>query len=236
MPSSQQIIEQLTTAANAWQAVASLWHLLLGAFLVSLVFGWRPQKRLVGTLLVCPLVSVGLIAWWSGNPFNGVVFAALAMTLVGLASRLRADRLSVAPPQLVWPGVGLIGFGWIYPHFLETQSWYPFLYATPLGIVPCPTLATTIGISLVLGAFGSRAWAAVLALAAVFYGAVGVFRLGVTIDIALLVGAMVLSRVAVDVPAASHPTKSCNRRESCAAASSRIGLTLKTAQPRRDQG
>ena len=153
MPSSQQIIEQLTTAANAWQAVASLWHLLLGAFLVSLVFGWRPQKRLVGMLLVCPLVSVSLIAWWSGNPFNGVVFAALAMALVGLATRLRGDRLSVAPPRLVWPGVGLIGFGWIYPHFLETRSWYRFLYATPVGIVPCPTLATTIGISLVLWGF-----------------------------------------------------------------------------------
>lgn len=205
MPSSHQIIEQLTTAANTWQALASLWHVLLGAFLVSLVFGWRPQKRLVGTLLVCPLGSVGLIAWWSGNPFNGVVFAALAMTLVGLATRLRTDRLSVAPPRLVWPGVGLIVFGWIYPHFLDTRSWWPYLYASPLGVVPCPTLATTVGISLVLEAFRSKAWAASLALAAIFYGAVGVFRLGLLIDIALFVGAIVLGSVAVYVPEAKSP-------------------------------
>ena len=236
MPSSQEIVEQLTRATNTWQAVASAWHVLLGAFLVSLVYGWRPQKRLVGTLLVLPLLSVSIIARWSRNPFNGGVFAALAMTIAALATGLHAERISIAPPRLVWPGATLIGFGWIYPHFLEGQAWWPHLYATPLGVMPCPTLATTIGISLVLGAFGSRAWAAVLALAGIFYGAVGVFRLGVTIDIALLVGAMVLSRVAFGVPATKPPTKSCNRRGSCIAASSRNGFTLKTAQPRRDQG
>ena len=155
----------------------------------------------------------------------------------GARDWLRTERISIAPPRLVWPGATLIGFGWIYPHFLEGQAWWPHLYATPLGVVPCPTLATTIGISLVLGAFGSRAWAAVLAPAAIFYGAVGVFRLGVTIDIALFVGAMVLARVAVRVPA-GKPTRPshCNRRGSCIAVSGRIGLTLNTAQSRRNQG
>ena len=123
------------------------------------------------------------------------------MTLSNDRSRL----ISVAPPRLVWPGATLMGFGWIYPHFLETQSWYPFLYASPFGVVPCPTLATTVGISLVLEAFGSRAWAAALASAGIFYGAVGVFRLGVTIDIALFVGAIVMARVAVHVPKAKAP-------------------------------
>jgi hypothetical protein len=205
MPSSEVIVEQLATATHTWQAVASGWHVLLGAFLVSLMCGWRPPSRLVGTLLVLPLVSVSLIAWWSGNLFNAVVFAALAMTIAGLAGRLRAERISVAPPRFVWPGATLIGFGWIYPHFFEAQSWWPYLFATPLGVVPCPTLATTVGLSLVLGAFGSSAWAAVLASAGIFYGVVGVIRLGVTIDITLFVGAIVLARVAVHMPESRAP-------------------------------
>ena len=115
MPSSHQILEQLTTAANAWQAVASGWHVLLFAFLLGLVCGWRPQKRLAGTLLVFPLVSVGLIAWWSGNPFNGT---RVSRDLLRPGRRMeawrhdghRAVRRSHSPGDGRWLASGRGGF------------------------------------------------------------------------------------------------------------------------------
>jgi hypothetical protein len=43
-----------------------------------------------------------------------------------------------------------------------------------------------------LGGRGGRAWTATLAAAALLYGAIGVFQLGVAIDLGLLVGAVAL--------------------------------------------
>jgi hypothetical protein len=203
MPSSQMILENLTTVANQWQAVAIAWHVLLGVFLVALVSGWRPQKYLAGIMLVLPLVSVSLVAWQSGNPFNGIGFATIALTLLGLAARLPADRITIASPVVASLGATLIGFGWIYPHFIETRSWWQYLYAAPFGLVPCPTLATVIGLVLVVGALGSRASAAVLAAAGICYGAFGMVRLGVTIDVVLVAGSIVLAVVATRVAGSS---------------------------------
>ncbi len=75
MPSSQKILEGLTAIANDWQALAIVWHVVLGALLLALLLGWRPSKRLAGVLLAVPLASVSVLAWISENPFNGTLFA-----------------------------------------------------------------------------------------------------------------------------------------------------------------
>jgi hypothetical protein len=85
----------------------------------------------------------------------------------------------------------LFVFGWVYPHFLETRSILTYLYAAPTGLIPCPTLSTVIGLSLILGGLGSRAWSLTLGFAGIFYGVFGAAWLGVTIDWFLAVGALV---------------------------------------------
>jgi hypothetical protein len=193
VPSSETILTGLIAIANDWRWLAITWHVLLAALLVSLVAGWRPSTRLVGLLLVAPLVSVSVLAWLSGNPFNGTVFALIAAALVGAATR--APNMSIQPVSPAWvvPAVALIAYGGTYPHFLRTESWMTYIYASPFGILPCPTLSVLIGITLLVPNVRSKSWSAALVFAGLLYGAVGVFTLGVLLDSGLILASGVLA-------------------------------------------
>jgi hypothetical protein len=84
----------------------------------------------------------------------------------------------------------MVVFGWIYPHFLETTSFVPYLYSAPLGLIPCPTLSMVVGLGLILGSFGSRGWTFTVGVVGLFYGLFGAVRLGVSLDWVLVVGAL----------------------------------------------
>jgi hypothetical protein len=201
MPSPQVILAGLTATANEWRSLAIGWHAALGLLLVALIAGWRPQKRLVGALLPLPCASVNALAWMKGNPFSAIVFAVVALVLALDVRNLPAQAVALASRRFAIPGAALMAFGWLYPHFLETQSWLSYAYAAPLGLLPCPTLAALIGLSLVLGMTHRCAGPLVLAAAGIFYGGVGVFLLDVSIDCVLIAGSAVLMVAVAGSPA-----------------------------------
>lgn len=205
MPSSEQILDGLGAIANGWRTLAVVWHVVIAAELIALVVGWRPRRRLAGTLLAIPLASVSLVAWLSGNPFNGATFVVTALALAGIGLRLPRDRIRIGARWLVISGVCLAAFGWVYPHFLQTDSWATYLYAAPLGVIPCPTLSAVVGVALVFRGLDSRGWSLVLAAIGVIYGLIGWFRLGVTVDAVLLVGASLLAIVAASRMGQDNP-------------------------------
>jgi hypothetical protein len=90
-------------------------------------------------------------------------------------------------------GGAIAAFGWTYPHFVTTESWMTYLYASPFGILPCPTFAVVIGVSLMVGHLTAIGWQATLIVAGLLYGAIGVFRLGVVLDWALLLASVLLA-------------------------------------------
>jgi hypothetical protein len=197
MPSAEDLVAGLTAIANEWQPVATAWHVFLAVLLVSLYLGWRPSARLLTPMLLLPLVGVSVVASLSGNAFNASIFAGLALILGALASTRSDATVKVAPTRLIVIGAGLVGFGATYPHFVDAGSWLAYAYVAPLGIVPCPTLAVIIGVSLMLNGLGSPAWSGILAAAGVFYAVVGVIWFEVMIDVVLLAGALVLAAHAV---------------------------------------
>jgi hypothetical protein len=105
----------------------------------------------------------------------------------------------------------MIAFGWAYPHFLRGDA-FALLVAAPLGVIPCPTLAAVIGVALIADGLGARAWSWTLAATGVFYAVFGVARLGVWIDVALLVGSVALmARAARAWPPLEHQAASSIR-------------------------
>lgn len=196
MPAPEQILSSLSAIANRWQMVAIMWHILFALFVAGLAFGWRPSKRIAGVLLALPLISVSVFAWLSANPFNGLLFAAAAIALLWIAARLPQEQVQIAPLWLAGLGGLMVVFGWVYPHFLLTTSWIPYLYAAPTGLIPCPTLSIVIGLSLMMGNFESRGWSLTLAVMGLFYALFGAFRLGVMLDLGLLAGALLALLVA----------------------------------------
>jgi hypothetical protein len=197
MPSPEQILAGLAGIAGQWRWLAIAWHAGFAAMLVALIAGWRPSIHLAGFLLTTPLLSVSALAWASGNPFNAAAFALLALVLITVAWRLSSDPTRLASPLFVAAGAAATAFGWTYPHFLDTESSIAYVYAAPLGLVPCPTLSAVIGLSLILGVFRSNAWSAALTIAGLLYGAIGVFRLGVALDYGLLAAAAALAAAGV---------------------------------------
>jgi hypothetical protein len=197
MPSSQQILHGLAAVANGWRTLAIVWHFVLAAGLAGVSLGWRPSKRLAGALLALPLASVSVLGWLTGNRFNGGCLAAMAVALVAQALRLPRSSVTFGAPWLVVSGGILVAFGWVYPHFLDVDSWTTYLYAAPMGVIPCSTLAVVVGVASIFDGLSSRAWTLILTCGGAFYGIVGWFRLGVAIDGLLLVGTIALAGAVV---------------------------------------
>jgi hypothetical protein len=190
MPAPELILEGLSNIANQWWLLAAAWHAYFAVLIIGLILGVRPAKRVAGILLALPLLSVSVLAWMAANPFNGALLGLAGVALIVLAFRLPDERIKIAPLWVVVAGALMFVFGWVYPHFLDTFPVFAYLYAAPTGLVPCPTLSIVIGLALIAGGLDSRLWTSVLAATGLFYGLFGALRLGVTIDIVLLLGAL----------------------------------------------
>jgi len=211
MPSADVILESATDIANRWRLVAMSWHAVLALAAIALMSGRRPSQRAAGEFLVAPIASVAIIAALAGNPFNAIVFAMLATVLVSSVRSLPEQQVQIEAAPWAAAGVVFMGFGWIYPHFVQTTHWTEYAYAAPLGLVPCPTLAFVIGASLFMPLSASRAWTLTLVAAGLLYGVIGTFGLGVSLDYGLMLGAIVLLGRWLQIrprpmPATSTPT------------------------------
>jgi hypothetical protein len=207
MPSPAQILETLASIASGRTAMAIAWHVVLAAVVAAVLAGWRPVRKPAGTAMAVPLLSVASLAWVYGNPFNAIVFLLFAVLLAALGSGLPAGRVTPAPAWARIVGASLVAFGWVYPHFLAGGPWWKYLYAAPTGLIPCPTLSALVGLTFLAGGFSSRAFPLTLGFLGLFYGAFGAFRLGVTIDIVLLTGSVVLMAFAQKPPRREVPSR-----------------------------
>jgi hypothetical protein len=192
VPTPSQILETLSALAQKWWVLAVVWHLYFAALAASLALKWRPTKSLAALILAVPLLSVVVMAWLSGNPFTTSILGAVFIGLTAIGWRLPKTPLHIPVGPLLVPGVLMVLFGLVYPHFLGAAPVLTYLYAAPVGIVPCPTLSVLVGFSIILGSMGSRSWGLLLGAAGIFYGAFGALHLGVTLDWALFLGAVVL--------------------------------------------
>lgn len=191
MPTRAELLTNLGLIANEATPIAITWHVALALVLLALALGWRPTQRVARGLLVGPLGSVAACALAFHNPFNATVFAASATVLVLLSLRGGQAPVTRGSTWSTVIGGALLGYAWLYPHFL-TGHVLTYWYAAPLGVIPCPTLALAIGVALLGDGLGGRAYAVVLTGLGLFYGVFGVVRLGVWLDVGLIAGAVAL--------------------------------------------
>lgn len=192
MPTPADILQSMQAISSAWWPVALAWHIVLAAVLVATIAGCRPPARIAARLTVLPLASVSIAAWAFGNPFNGLVPLLLGILLVGCCRRLSMEPVGRGPGWSWIAGVVMLAFGWVYPHFVEHGTPWSYLYASPFGLLPCPTLSLLVGLALMAHGFGGPAYSLTVAIAGLFYGLFGAFRLGVQIDLILLLGSVAL--------------------------------------------
>ena len=192
MPSPQQILQGLEMIAGRMAWLAVIWHIVLVIIPVAIAVGWRPSNRLFGAAISLPVLSVSIMAWIFGNPFNGAVFLVFFVLLTIFALRQNRGLITIASSWRLISGIILLIFGLVYPHFLDTNNFLPYLYKSPLGLVPCPTLSYIIGGALLFRGLNSKGWNITLIVAGFIYGVIGAFRLNVLIDLVLLAGSVLL--------------------------------------------
>ncbi|MCC7383111.1 MAG: hypothetical protein IT384_14835 [Deltaproteobacteria bacterium] len=193
MPLPGEMLAGLRQIAAEGFLLAVVWHLaILSVLAFSLFQPWRPSHRFAHVLLAMPLGSVSALAFAYGNPFNGAVFALLTAAMLVLAVRSPPAPVEAGPRWALVIGAMMIALGLFYPHFLESRGALAYLFGAPVGLLPCPTLSLVIGFVLVGGGLESRTLSALLGVSGLFYGIVGALRLGVWLDLGLLLGAAVL--------------------------------------------
>ncbi|MCX6559419.1 MAG: hypothetical protein NTZ26_02785 [Candidatus Aminicenantes bacterium] len=191
MPDKLQILHGLTSLTSRFSALAALWHIAL--FLLMAVWIWRrPSTRFMLGFLGLMLASVGALAWTARNPFNGIVFLALAAAFVYQAAKANRPSETASGVFFLITGSAMILFGLFYPHFVRTETWLTYLAYAPVGLIPCPTLSLVTGFFILQRGFGSKALTLIVIAAGFFYAIFGIAKLGVTLDAGLLAGAAVL--------------------------------------------
>ena len=192
MPKPQEILNGLQTIVNDYSIFAIMWHIVFYLLIIALIFRWQPSNKLLGTLICIPLLSVTVLAWLTGNPFNGILFAVASILILVFGLKAPTQTISLSQTPFVVIGIIMILFGLIYPHFLKSDSVVEYLYASPAGLIPCPTLSIIIGIALLFSGFNSPAITMTLIVIGLFYGVFGVFRLAVYLDLFLFFGTIAL--------------------------------------------
>jgi hypothetical protein len=192
MPTAQAILEQATRIANEQSWLAVLWHVAAWVSVLSLGGGWRPSRRTAALLVTLPIASAAILAGAYGNPVNAAGLAMAVALLAVIAFRLPREPIAPAPPWSVAAGLVVIGFALAYPHFVEVESVLGYIYSSPVGLLPCPSLALAIGFALLGGGFRSRLHASVLASFGLLYGIGGILGLGVLLDLGLAAGSIAL--------------------------------------------
>jgi len=192
MPSPEEILQGLRYIANHYKYFAVFWHLYALSAVVLLIAGSRPIKGMAGFALSLPLFSVSFSAFISENPFNASVFLVLGILLLVSVAKSRRKKTGIYFNVNFVTGVLFVTAGFIYPHFLKTETFFLYLIASPGGLIPCPTLMMVSGFTLILTGFAGKMWLYILSAASLFYGITGVFYLGMYIDSILIASAAVL--------------------------------------------
>lgn len=192
MPKTEDIINGLQSVVNDYSTFAIIWHAIFYFLMIGLIAKWQPSNKLFGILLCLPLISVALFAWLSENPFNGFIFSAITILIFifGIKASNQPIQISQFPFMVI--GILMIVFGLVYPHFISAGSFFKYFYASPAGLIPCPTLSILIGFLLLYNGFDSQPITITFIVIGLFYGIFGVLKLVVYLDIFLILGSITL--------------------------------------------
>ena len=184
--SSEQILAGLKITVETYSGLRVVHHILLPVVLLFFVFFKEKASRLVSLYILLAFLTVFLISLAPiRNVFYLIVFGFLTILAVFEFLNPKNDYSMKDTPKInviIALVAGFLGF-W-YPHFVEGS--FKALYASPYGIIPCPTLLVILSFFLVFYPNSNRFFHWVLILVGLFFGFFGFFILKVRIDLALL--------------------------------------------------
>jgi hypothetical protein len=191
MPAPHQILEQLTRLATEGRMLGLIWHLALLVGLALVVAKKWESRASLAVAAVFPMFTASLVAFAVGNWVNGLVLDLGALTMVVISRKFTGTPIEIGRPIPFTVGVATMLYAVFYTHFTSIHSWTD-VWMTPIGVLPCPTMALVIGLGLMAGGFRSRAWSLTAAVLGLGYSLFGVFVLKVQWDLGLFAASVVM--------------------------------------------
>ncbi|HEX3033364.1 MAG TPA: hypothetical protein VHS59_14220 [Bacillota bacterium] len=187
MLNSESILSYLSMIANQHVGLNIIMHFIVLGVLLSLCLvtkGWLRNLLFWGGILVLNL-SVTINALVFGNPFHLVTFTILAGVIVFQLVK-RDPPIERQPNTLITLIAGLfILTGFWYPEFTKANL-LQLVIMSPVGILPCPTLLTTLGLLVLVCPCVNKPLLFTAVLMGIIYGLIGTFMLGVYLDLLLV--------------------------------------------------
>lgn len=184
-----RLLESLFYIATRYQEFAIFWHLVIYLLLFFIIKQRRLPVVSLSLMIALLFFSVSAFAWQVKNPFNLAAFIMLGVSLIAASISLKRGSITFSSLQFsTITGIVSLLAGLFYPHFFGSD-WIKYLYAAPVGLIPCPTLLVAGGIVLIFMR-NVPAWRLIILLVfEMFYGTVGAFVLGVGMDYFLYITA-----------------------------------------------
>ena len=184
---STSIVNYLSMVSNKNIFLNICMHLLVMGAIASiyLLKDSKFKKYIFNGTVFILFLSVVVNAVIYGNPFHAITFGVLAVTTL---FALITSKNEINKPE---KGVKtIISFVFIilglwYPEFVDTNIIQYFL-VSPLGIVPCPTLTTILGILNLYYPKVNKLQFILIVFFATVYGLIGTFKFGVYYDLCLI--------------------------------------------------
>jgi len=188
---AQEILNYLKILANYSLWVNFAMHILVFMTLFAIFSKTKETLRrlIVQAVVSILLLSVTIHAFVFGNPFHAVTFGILALTsLVQLF--VRKDTIQITDSKRIMAiALFFIFMGLWYPEFVDKNALL-LLVVSPLGVIPCPTLITTIGLLTLIMPSVNKFQYLITIIMGIVYGVIGVFVFKVYLDITLLILAL----------------------------------------------
>ncbi len=185
---AEKMLNYLTTVSNKATALNLIMHLVVITAILTMFFvkNEKVRKTIVNSSILVLVLSVASNALINGNPFHIITFLILSVITGYVLFTKKSDF--IVPQMSIRTLISFIfiAIGFWYPEFVNANK-FELLFISPLGIVPCPTLLSVIGLlSLSYPKINKLQYSATIALG-IIYGIIGTFVFKVYLDIALLI-------------------------------------------------
>jgi len=121
----------------------------LALFALFVVTKENLRRWIFQTAVSILLLSVTINALVFGNPFHAVTFGILALAALVQLFRRKENIQRTESKWIIVIALAFIFLGLWYPEFVDKNA-FMLLAVSPVGVIPCPTLLTTIGLLMLI--------------------------------------------------------------------------------------
>lgn len=184
---TNNLVQYLVMVSNSNLLLNFGMHLLILVSVLSvfLLKSGKARKYAVkGTILVL-FATVAANAIIYGNPFHAITFGIMtvmtALVLIKDQNEMKVPRLGIRTIASLF----FVLLGIWYPELVKTNILGSILLS-PVGMVPCPTLITALGLLGLAHPVAYKKYYMALVFFGMVYGFIGTFKLGVWFDLYLI--------------------------------------------------